>query len=74
MADSDEKVVSGVVVRLAERLRDFYVSLPESEKRAFEAFCRGSLAEEEVAGFDLTRSTFDPGRHFVGVLMHLPDD
>jgi len=69
MADSDEKVAPGVVVRLAERLRDFYASLPESEKRAFEAFCRGRLAEDEVAGFDLSRSTFDPGRHFVGVLM-----
>ena len=49
MADSDEKVAPGVVVRLAERLRDFYASLPESEKRAFEAFCRGRLAEDEVA-------------------------
>ena len=58
-----------VVVRLAERLRDFYASLPESEKRAFEAFCRGRRAEDEVAGFDLTRSRFDPRRHFVGVLM-----
>jgi hypothetical protein len=57
------------VVRLAERLRDFYASLPQAEQRAFEAFCQGRLADEEVAGFDFSQGRFDPGRHFVGVLL-----
>jgi len=57
------------VIRLAERLREFYASLPKDEQGAFEAFCRGCLADEEVAGFDFTQGSFDPGRHFVGVLL-----
>jgi hypothetical protein len=58
-----------VMVGLAERLRDFYGSLPEAEQHAFAAFCQGGRAAEDVAGFEFTPGIFDPGRHFVGVLL-----
>jgi hypothetical protein len=62
-----------LIARVGQRLRDFYSSLPDDEKPLFETFCRAlPSADDEVQGHmhgDFSKATFDPGRHYAGVLM-----
>jgi hypothetical protein len=67
-----DAITPEVVARLAQRMRDLYSSLSDGEKLLFKEFCQASSREDEVTGLmraDFSTTTFDPGRHFVRVLM-----
>ena len=68
-----EAATAELIARVGQRLREFYTSLPDDEKPLFETFCRGlAYEDDDVRGHmrgDFASVTFDPARHYVGVLM-----